>query len=86
MGIDPKTPDLEKLLAMAGKKVGTDPAVLKQQLNSGRYDTIFEKLSPEDAGRMQQFVKNPQLAQQLLKSPEAQQLIQKLTGKQNTEN
>ena len=76
MAMDPKNPNTEKILAMIGKPLGTDPKVLQSQLEAGKYDALFQKMAPNDAARMQQLVNNPKLAQQLINTPQAKQVLQ----------
>ena len=76
MAMDPKNPNTEKILAMIGKRLGTDPKVIQSQLEAGKYDALFQKMAPNDAARMQQLVNNPKLAQQLINTPQAKQVLQ----------
>ena len=65
MAMDPKNPNTEKILAMIGKRLGTDPKVLQSQLEAGKYDALFQKMAPNDAARMQQLINTPQAKQVL---------------------
>ena len=57
---------VDQLLAAAGKKLGVPPAQLRQELESGKYDKVL---------------KNPEMVEKLVSSPQAQALYQKLSGK-----
>ena len=74
--MDPKNPNTEKLLAMIGKRLGTDPKALQSQLEAGKFDAVFSKMDPASAARMQQLMNNPTLAQQLINTPQAKQFLQ----------
>ncbi len=74
--MDSKNPNTEKLLAMIGKRLGTDPKVLQSQLEAGKFDAVFSKMNPASAARMQQLMNNPTLAQQLINTPQAKQFLQ----------
>lgn len=66
---------INDLLKQAGDKIGTDPAKLKQTIDSGKLDDLVKKMNPRDAQKFQEILGNPQLAQQMLNTPQAQMLI-----------
>lgn len=70
-----QNPNLPKILAMVGKKLGTDPKALEQDLAAGKFDAVFKKMNPNDAAKLQQLVNNPILAQQVINTPQAQQVL-----------
>ena len=49
--MDSKNPNTEKLLAMIGKRLGTDPKALQSQLEAGKFDAVFSKMDPASAAR-----------------------------------
>ena len=57
---------VDQLLAAAGKKLGVPPAQLRQELESGKYDKVL---------------KNPEMVEKLVSSPQGQALYPKLSGK-----
>ena len=69
--MDSKNPNTEKLLAMIGKRLGTDPKALQSQLEAGKFDAVFSKMDPASAARMQQLMNNPTLAPQLITTPQS---------------
>ncbi len=67
--------NLNDLISEAGKKSGVDPKVLKNTIDSGKLDELLSRMSPKDAEKFRQIVSNPQLAQQMLNTPQAKMLI-----------
>lgn len=80
MGNEVNPEKLNDLLKMAGQKLGKDPQQLKQQLQNGKVENAINNLKPADAAKLRQILQNPQLAEQLLSTPQARQLFKKLTG------
>ena len=68
---------LNDLINKAGQKTGIDPNTLKQNIDNGKLDSLVSKMNPADAARFKQILNNPQLAQQMLNTPQAQMLIKK---------
>lgn len=66
---------LNDLIHQAGQKTGIDPNKLKQTIDSGKLDDLLAKMNPRDAENFRRIVQNPQLAQQMLNTPQAQLLI-----------
>jgi len=69
------------LLQMAGKQLGTNPAQLKQKLESGQVEDIINGLSPQQKEQLSGLLQNPQALNSLLGSDQVQKLIQSLGGK-----
>ena len=67
--------NINDFLKQAGAKIGADPAQLKQAVDNGKLDDLVKKMNPRDAQKLQQVLANPQLARQMLNSPQAQMLI-----------
>lgn len=68
------------MLDALSKKMGTTPQDLKQSAQNGQLDRIIRSLNPNDSQKLQEVLQNPEAANQLLNSPQAQQLIKKLMG------
>ena len=66
---------INQLINEAGKKTGVDPQNLKKTIDSGKLDDLLQKMNPRDAEKFRQIVQNPQLAQQMLNTPQAKMLI-----------
>lgn len=69
--------DLNDLIKQAGQNTGIDPNSIKNNIDNGKLEDIMAKMKPADAQRFQNILSNPQLAQQMLKTPQAQMLIKK---------
>ncbi|HIZ55443.1 MAG TPA: hypothetical protein H9671_04460 [Firmicutes bacterium] len=72
---------MNALLKMAGSKLGTSPEALKQQLSTGKLDPHILQNMGANGDKLQQVLQHPELANQMLNSPEAQQLLKQLFGK-----
>lgn len=75
-----QNPNANRLLEMVGKKLGKDPGMLQQQLAAGKYDSVLNGLNPNDSQKLQTLLNNPKLAQQVINTPQAQQMLKKLLG------
>ncbi|MCL2580543.1 MAG: hypothetical protein FWE32_11045 [Oscillospiraceae bacterium] len=71
------------LLQMAGKQLGTDPAQLKQKLDSGQTDDIVNSLNPQQRDQLSALLQNPQALSALFGSAQVQNLIKSLGGGAN---
>lgn len=71
---------LNQLLQMASKKMGTTPEELQKKLQSNQLNDTLKGMSKEDAAKVQQVLNNPMLAKQLLNSPQAQTILKNLMG------
>ena len=50
---------MDSLMQMAGKKMGTDPQKLKEQMQSGQMDGILKNLNPNQQAQIQNLMNNP---------------------------
>lgn len=75
---------LSALINEAGKKSGVNPAVLKQNVQSGKLDALLANMRPQDAKRFQEILNNPALAKQLLNTPQAQKLVRQFAEQGET--
>ncbi len=73
----PNQNELNKLLQTAAERLGTDPQSLKQKAESGELSQLLSQLSPSDSQKMQQVLSDPQAANKLLSTPQAQALLKK---------
>lgn len=81
MGFNSNDKNINDLIRKASQTSGVDANTLKNNVDSGKLDEIVSKLNPQDAKRFQQIMNNPQMAQNLLNTPQAQALIKKFMGK-----
>ena len=70
---------LNMLLKMAGKKLGTDPETLRKTLENENADALLQQ-SKNSNEQLRQALSNPELASKLMESPQAKELLKKLTG------
>lgn len=68
---------LNMLLKMAGKKLGTDPETLRKALENGNADALL-KQSKGRNDQLKQVLSNPEMASKLMDSPQAKELLKKL--------
>ena len=71
---------LNNLLQTVSQKLGVPPEQLRQDLQTGKFDTALQNMSAEDSSKLQQALKNPQMVEKLMSTPQAQALYKKLTG------
>ena len=71
---------IERLLAVAGRRLGTTPEQLRQAFQNGGLAGISDLLSAEEATRAENLLKDRQRVQELLATPGMQQLLQQLLG------
>lgn len=76
--IDPK--GLNGLLDIVSKKIGVAPEKLKQELESGKFDSAIAGMSKSDAAKFQQALNNPKLVEKLMSTPQAKAIYKKLSG------
>ena len=71
---------LNSLLQTVSQKLGVPPEQLRQDLQAGKFDSALRGMSAEDSSKLQQALKNPQMVEKLMSTPQAQALYKKLTG------
>ena len=69
------------LLQMAGKRLGTDPAKLKEKIESGEVSDLVNSLSAQQKEQLSGLLQNPQALSALLGSEQVQSLLKSLGGK-----
>lgn len=72
--------NLNGLLQAVSRKLGVPPEQLRQELEAGKFDSALKNMSPAEASKFQQAVKNPQMIDKIMSTPQAKALYQKLTG------
>lgn len=65
----------DNILNNIGKQLGESPDQLLKKAQNGQYDALLNKMKPQDAQKFKQVLNNPVLAEQMLKSPQAQMLL-----------
>lgn len=72
---------IDALINMVSKKMGTSSDELKKDLLKGNINKLTKGMSAEDSAKLKQALANKDLTQKILSSPEAQELMRKLSGK-----
>jgi hypothetical protein len=68
------------LLNTVSKKIGVPPEKLKSELESGKFDNALSGMKGQDAERFKRVLKNPQLIEKMMSTPQAKALYEKLSG------
>lgn len=71
----------DNLIKQASSQSGTNPQELKNAIDSGKLDELLKKMNPRDAQKFNEIINNKALAEQMLKTPQAQALIKSFMGK-----
>lgn len=71
---------LQGLLNTVSMKIGVSPEQLRKELEAGKFDSALSAMNQQEAAKFQQAVKNPQLIEKLMSTPQAKALYNKLTG------
>lgn len=72
--------NLNGLLQVVSKKLGVSPEQLRRELESGKFDHALQNMSSSDAQKFQQAIRNPQIVEKLMSTPQAKALYEKLSG------
>lgn len=76
------SPDMmDKLLKMAGQKLGQDPNSIKANLESGNLNQIISGLDPKLQGKIAEFANNPKAVEALTKNNNVGDLLSGLMKK-----
>ncbi len=73
--------NMDSLIKVVSAKLGMSSDQLKKELSEGKFDNAMKNMSPSDAMKFNMAMKNPQMINQMLSTPEAKALYNKLTGK-----
>ena len=72
---------MSEMIKMASEKLGTDPEALKSKLEQEKINDAIINLDSDNAAKIKKYLSDPQLAQDLINSPKAQEFLKKLSGK-----
>lgn len=73
--------DIQKMLEITSKKLGTTPDKLKSALEKGEVNKLAANLNPRDKAKMKEVLKNPAIAKEVKKSDKMQKIIEDLDKK-----
>ncbi len=68
---------LNSMIDSAAGNLGGNADALKNALNNGSLDDVLKSLKPEDAAKVQAVMSDKGMAQKILSSPQALQMISK---------
>ncbi len=71
---------MNSLLQAVSQKLGVPPEQLRRELEAGKFDSAMQQMSAADAAKLNQAVRNPQMVEKLMSTPQAKALYEKLTG------
>ena len=77
-GLNLSQNQINALLKMAGKKLGTDPNQLKQKLENGNVGEVVQQLGGDQAGQINQLLNNPTEMEKFFNSPQMKDMMNKL--------
>ena len=77
LNFDPK--QMDQLLKIVSSKLGVSPENLKNDLESGKFDSAIKNMKPSEAAKFNQMVNNPKMLEKFMTTPQAQALYKKLT-------
>lgn len=70
---------VDELLKLASQRIGSNPSNLKSQLENGNIENVIKNLNSGQANKLKNVLSNPAIAKSLLNSPQAQNLLNKLS-------
>lgn len=68
----------QQMLRNVSQKAGMSPQELEEALKSGKLDSFTKGMSQSDTEKLLNALSNPSLAQKILSTPQAQEIIRKL--------
>ncbi len=71
---------MNNLLQTVSQKLGVPPEQLRRELEAGKFDSAMQQMSAADAAKLNQAIRNPQMVEKLMSTPQAKALYEKLTG------
>lgn len=71
----------DALFEVAAKKLGMPKSQLKSEFASGNFDSALKNLSCEESAKLNAAMKNPELVQKLVSSPQMKALYEKFSNK-----
>lgn len=69
---------LENLLQVTAKRMGTTPDALKNAAQNGDLSQMMGNMGEKESAAMQKVLTDPEAAKKLLSTPQAQKLLQML--------
>ena len=76
----PDPAQMNRLLQTAAAQLGMPPQAVQQAAQSGSADALLKAMRPEDAAKLRAALADQKTTAQILASPQAKALLQKLFG------
>lgn len=80
----PDSKKMEDLLRSAANQTGIDPDVIRQAIQQGNGQDLLNRLPPQEAERLRPFLNDPNAAAKIIATPQAQALLKKWFGDDNS--
>lgn len=71
---------MNEILQSLSKKLNTSPEQLKNAVQSGNLQSLTKGMDSSQAQKLNEVLSNPEAAQKLMSTPQAQALLKKLMG------
>lgn len=78
--LKPTNEQMNKLVQMAGERLGKDPEKMKEQMQNGQMDEILSSLPPDQKERVNSILQNPAAIEEFVQNPKIQMLLRGLMG------
>lgn len=75
---DLNSKQLNELLRTLSNRLGSNPEEIQHAVQSGNINNLLKGLNPNDAEKIKKAMENKNIAEKLLASPQAQNLLKKL--------
>ena len=75
----PNPQELDALIQSVASQLGANPENIRNSVEKGSPNDLLKKLSPKDAAMLQQALSDKETTARILASPQAQELIRRLT-------
>ena len=72
--------NMNELLDVVSKKLGVPKDQLKNELESGKFDSAMKKMKPADEAMFNRIVSDPAALEKFMSTPQAKALYNKLTN------
>lgn len=75
----PNPQELDAMIRSVASQLGADPDSIRNSVESGSPNDLLKKLNAKDAAMLQQALSNKETTARILASPQAQEILRKLT-------
>lgn len=75
----PSQEQIDNLASIAGRHLGKSPEEMKKAAQSGNLQKLLSQMSPSQAKQLQKILSDENAAKKLLSTPQAQELLRRLS-------